>query len=200
MILDKYGTGPDPYCDPQSGVLRNRLGLQDEAALAAAERALSSIAASRIEFAPPPYDLHALQALHRQLFGDVYDWAGELRTVDISKSGTRFCHVSRIAVEAAKIFGALAGKNWLEGLARPALVRECAVAYGDLNMVHPFREGNGRALRLLFEQIVINAGHAIDWWQVRPEAWLQANVDAVVCDYERMEAVFDRCIGAPLSE
>lgn len=179
-------------------MLRNRLGLQDDAALAAAERELSSIAASHIEFAPPPYDLTALRALHRQLFEDVYDWAGELRTVDISKSGTRFCHVSRIQPEATRIFDALAGKNWLEGLDRPDLVRACAVAYGDLNMVHPFREGNGRALRVLFEQMVVNAGRAIDWWQVSPEAWLQANVDAVVCDYARMEAVFECCIGGPL--
>ena len=73
----------------------------------------------------------------------------------------------------------------------------CAVAelYGDLNMIHPFREGNGRAQRILFDHIIINAGHEISWWEVEESEWIQANVDAVVCDYQLMTEIFQRCIG-----
>ena len=83
-MLDKYGVGQDPYCYPGTDVLRNRLGLTDESALHEAERNLSEIAASQLDFDLPPYDLAYLQRIHRHLFADVYDWAGELRTVDIS--------------------------------------------------------------------------------------------------------------------
>lgn len=86
-MLDKYGVGQDPLCYPGTTVLRNRLDLTDDQALHDAERTLSEIAAGSIDFALPPYDLTYLQRIHRTLFEDVYEWAGELRTVDISKGG-----------------------------------------------------------------------------------------------------------------
>ncbi|MCF5659962.1 cell filamentation protein Fic, partial [Pseudomonas syringae] len=84
-MLDKYGSDQDPYCYPGTSILKNRLNLISDGLLAEAERALSEVALSLIEFAPPPYDLPYLKYLHRLLFADLYDWAGELRTVDISK-------------------------------------------------------------------------------------------------------------------
>ena len=60
-MLDKYGVGQDPYCYPGTDVLRNRLGLTDESALHEAERNLSEIAASQLDFDLPPYDLAYLQ-------------------------------------------------------------------------------------------------------------------------------------------
>jgi len=194
-MLDKYGVGQDPLCYPGSTVLRNRLGLSDDQALHDAERTLSEIAASTIDFDLPPYDLPYLQQIHRILFGDVYEWAGELRTVDISKGGTHFCNVTRIEAEAAKLFRQLATANWFEGLARQQLISAVAEFYGDLNMVHPFREGNGRAQRILFDHIIINAGYEISWWEVAEHEWAQANIDAVVCDYRAITAIFQRCIG-----
>jgi cell filamentation protein len=160
---------------------------------------LSAAAASEIEFELPPYDLTCLKRLHRHLFRDLYDWAGEIRTVDISKGNTRFCNVARIEPEASKVFDVLADRNWLEGFERDGLVASIAEYYGDLNVVHPFREGNGRAQRLLFEQIIVNAGFEIDWWKVEPDEWLQANIDAVVCDYARLAGIFEKCIGSQIS-
>lgn len=152
-------------------------------------------AAVEIEFSTPPYNLDYLCSLHKALFRDIYQWAGDIRTIDLSKGTTRFCNVIRIVPEAVKLFQQLEQKNWFQGLARPDLVVALAEFYGDLNMVHPFREGNGRAQRLLFEHIVINAGYGIDWSAIEPAEWLQANIDAVVCDFRRMDAVFDACIG-----
>lgn len=156
---------------------------------------MTSIAASEIEFISPPYDLSTFKSLHKQLFQDIYEWAGEVRTIDTSKDQTRFCTADRIVPEADKIFRRLQAENWLEGLSRAELIKRIAEYYGDLNVVHPFREGNGRAQRLLFEQIIINAGFQIDWWPVGEGEWLQANVDAVSCHFETLEHVFERCIG-----
>ncbi|GAB3394474.1 hypothetical protein GCM10027514_40480 [Azotobacter armeniacus] len=84
--------------------------------------------------------------------------------------------------------------GWLEPLHRASRV-VAAGFFGDLNVIHPFREGNGRAQRILFEHIIVNAGHEIDWWPVDEEEWIRANVDAVVCDYGALVALFDKCIG-----
>ena len=106
--------------------------------------------------------------------------------------------MDRIEPEAARIFAGLAEADWLEGIARPDLVKAVAECYGDLNMVHPFREGNGRAQRLLFEQLIIKAGYQISWEPVSEDEWLQANIAAVACDYAGLERVFEKCIGDPL--
>ncbi|KRP59850.1 Fic/DOC family protein [Pseudomonas trivialis] len=74
---------------------------------------------------------------------------------------------------------------------------EIAEVYGDLNVIHPFREGNGRAQRILFEQIIVNAGGSVNWWLVKDAAWIPANIDAVACDYSGLEAIFQRCISTP---
>lgn len=198
-MLDKYGVGQDPLCYPDTTVLRNRLGLTDDNALHEAERTLSEIAAGTIDFDLPPYDLPYLQQIHRTLFADVYEWAGELRTLDISKGSTHFCNVTRIEAEAAKLFKRLAAANWYEGMTRQQLVSAVAEFYGDLNMIHPFREGNGRAQRILFDHIIVNAGYEISWWAVQENEWIQANIDAVVCDYQAMTAIFERCIGQPIT-
>ena len=68
----------------------------------------------------------------------------------------------------------------------------------EINAIHAFREGNGRAQRILFEQIIINAGFTVDWWLVKEDAWIPANVDAVTCDYRGLEDIFESCIGGPL--
>ncbi|MGY2682727.1 fido (protein-threonine AMPylation protein) [Pseudomonas tolaasii] len=89
--------------------------------------------------------------------------------------------------------------HWFVGATQDALVVQIAEAYGDLNVIHPFREGNGRAQRILFEQIIVNAGFSVDWWLVKDAAWIPANIDAVACDYRGLEAIFERCISKPAS-
>ena len=119
---------------------------------------------------------------------------------DIAKGGTRFCNIHRMEPESAKLFERLRRAQWYEGFERMELVRLVAQLFGDLNVIHPFREGNGRAQRILFEHIIINAGHQISWWEAEPGEWVQANIDAVLCDYRALESIFERCIGRGIEE
>ncbi|MBQ9017721.1 cell filamentation protein Fic, partial [Candidatus Saccharibacteria bacterium] len=77
----------DFYCFPDSKVLRNKLGIKDEKTLDVAEREITGIKA--VEFANSPFseklDFNYIKKLHKFLFGDIYDWAGETRIIDISK-------------------------------------------------------------------------------------------------------------------
>ncbi|WP_010322110.1 YhfG family protein [Marinobacterium stanieri] len=189
----------DPYCYPDSNLLINRLNIDNADTLEAAEQALTSLAAGRIEFCPPPYDLAFMCQLHRQLFADLFTWAGKLRTTDIAKGNTLFCTVPRIQPEGDRFFSALADKHWLTEHSRDQLIEALAEACGDLNMVHPFREGNGRTLRLWCDFVIINAGFEVDWESVDREVWMQASIDAALCEFETMQAVFNTCIGSRLS-
>jgi cell filamentation protein len=198
-MVDKYGVGQDPYCYPGSDVLRNLLNIHDEEQLQRAERELSEIAVSKFRLLPPPFDLSLFQHIHKSLFSDVYEWAGQLRTVNIQKGDTLFCTADRIAPETEKIFRVMENAAWFVGTSKAELVTKVAETYGDLNVIHPFREGNGRAQRILFEQIIINAGFAVDWWLIKDTAWVPANIDAVTCDYRGLETIFERCIGNPLN-
>lgn len=193
---DKYGVGDDPYCYPGTTILRNKLNLQNEDLLDQAERELSEIAASTIGFEVAPYSLDTLQHIHRTLFADLYDWAGCIRTVKIRKDQTLFCAPERIVPEATKIFAHMARSDWFTDWPRERLIKGIAEVFGDLNVIHPFREGNGRAQRILFEQIIVNAGSSVDWWRVAESEWIPANIAAVMCDYRGLEKIFDQCIGS----
>ena len=147
--MDKYGTSGDTrYCYANSNVLKNKLDIRDAQILEQAELELSDYASRLIEYEEPPYHLKYLQKIHYTLFSDLYDWAGKLRLVDISKGSTRFCTHSRIQIEANKLFAALHAENHYQGLEQAQFIDKIADLYCELNVIHPFREGNGRAQRI----------------------------------------------------
>ena len=104
VMSDKYGTGKDPYCYSSTNVLINLLDIRDAQILEDAERDITVIRADEVEFIPPPYSFDQLCRLHKTLFGDLYPWAGDIRKIDISKGNTRFCNLTRIDAEIAKLF------------------------------------------------------------------------------------------------
>jgi cell filamentation protein len=194
-MSDKYGTGQDgQYCYPKSDVLINKLGITDEEALAVAEIELTQ---ARIDQYEPNFDdisLSALRAIHFYLFQDIYDWAGDLREVDISKGSTRFANVGRIELEADKLFRQLEQENYLIGLPRAQFVARLAHNYGELNVIHPFRDGNGRAQRLMFEVISISAGFELRWEPIGRAEWVDANIAAYNCRLELLTELLDRAL------
>lgn len=118
----------------------------------------------------------------------------QLRTVDISKGGTRFANVSRVEPEADKLFRQLAQENYLVDLPREQFVTRLAHYYCELNVIHPFRDGNGRAQRLLFEVIGINAGYMLDWELISRAEWLEANIAAYNCRLDPLMALLDQAL------
>jgi cell filamentation protein len=161
----------DPYIDLETGVLRNRLGITDAAELAQAESELTSyrlIELRRTDL-PGRYDLPHLQGFHRYIFGDLYDWAGELRSVSIGKSDL-FCLPQYLGSFAEDVFGKLAWAGYLRGLERVAFVDGLTMLLADVNALHPFREGNGRTQRAFLAQLARDAGHPIHWAGMDPRS------------------------------
>lgn len=159
----------DPYVDAD-GVLLNKLGITSAAALSQAEADLSLAAMLRLSVQPLPgaYDLRHLQGFHQQIFGAVYPWAGRLRTVDIARTPQDvFCRWPLIESYSTGVFAALAAESLLTGLTRTAFVARLAHYYGEINAIHPFREGNGRTQRAFCGQLAQDAGWRIAWTNIR---------------------------------
>ena len=185
----------DPYLLP-SGALRNKLGITDPRALSEAEADISRARLAILTSRPLPgdYDMAHLQRFHSVIFGDVYPWAGELRTVDLTK-WTSFCPVRNICAYADEVFGRLRSANWLRGLPRADFVREIAALYGDVNALHPFREGNGRAQRAFLGQLSSEAGWSLRWSDLSAIENTEASVKSFLGDNGPLERMMDKLVG-----
>ncbi len=187
----------DPYVDPVSGVLVNLLGVETREALRLAEADLVWARTNQLLESPPPTtgDLAQLRAIHRHLFQDVFEWAGQLRAVDLTRDtpGSQpFLLVSFIERAAESAAAALREEALLRGLERREFVERLAFHYDAFNYIHPFREGNGRTQRLMWSQIAREAGWVLDWRSVQGERNDEAcRVAAVDLDLTRLEAMFD---------
>lgn len=170
----------DPYADPRTGVLRNRLGITDAARLREAEAGLTIVALADLgtRILPGSYDLEHLRMFHREIFADIYDWAGEVRSVGIARTNP-FCLPQHIQTYAAEVFGELAKERHLRGLDRTSFVARLSHYFAEVNALHPFREGNGRSQRAFFRQLARQAGWPIDWSGLDPVANERASMAAM---------------------
>lgn len=182
------------YCyPPDFVVLKNKLDLRDAELLdrferrATAQRAAQGIPSGK-------FDLAHLRSIHRHLFQDVYDWAGELRTVEISKGGNQFQFRQYIATGMADVHRRIVAAGYLKGLSARAFADKAGEIIGDINYVHPFREGNGRTQALYLEALASQAGHPIDLTRIVYENWMAGSKAAHAGHYER----FGACIHAAL--
>jgi cell filamentation protein len=195
----------DPYFDENIGDLRNLLDANSSEHLKeleaqivfANELELESIAISRTS------DLVELLALHKHLFGNVYDWAGQIRTVDIKKNSNNaeyFLIVSKIIEASHYVFNELTKEKYLKGLSNEEFIDRLAYFYDQLNYIHPFREGNGRVQRVFWTRVAHDAGYEINWDKVvggeNDEA---SRIAAEKMDLSALKAMFTKIVG-PLYE
>ena len=181
----------DVYVDPDSGVLKNRFGITDAKLLEATEADLVASRSRELALTPlaGDFNLAHLKAIHRYLFGDIYEWAGQLRTVDISKGNNHFAHHGHIQSAAESIFQHLGNEKHLAGLDVRSFGTRAAYYLGELNALHPFREGNGRAQRELISHLAHKNGHYIAWEQVTQPVLLQASIASFHGDLSLLESV-----------
>lgn len=185
----------EPYLDLDTGVLRNRLAITDRDELAPAEADFSAIRIAELHRHPLPgrYDLAHLQAFHRHIFAEVYDWAGELRTVFLGK-GHLFCLPQHLLTAAAEVFDRLARADHLRGLARAGFLDALTELLADIDALHPFREGNGRAQRTFLAQLARDAGHPLRWSGLDPVTNIEASRAAHSGDNTVLHAMLDELV------
>jgi cell filamentation protein len=156
-----YAAESDPLCYPGTTVLRNLLDLQVQAELEEAELALTL---TRFDEPFPAGNLDAAHylAVHRHLFQDVYDWAGQIRSIRIGKGGNWFCYPEHIEGQLQKAFAELGNTDQLHELDPDAFAVKVAHFLAELNAIHPFREGNGRTQLAFLSMLAAHGGYTFD--------------------------------------
>lgn len=183
----------DYYCYPDSKVLKNKLGITNEGTLDEAEREISGLKA--VQFSNSPFDnkldFSYIKKLHQFLFQDIYDWAGEIRKIDISK-GNIFCQHELIEVNAEALMRELESENYLKDSNN--IAERLAYYLGDLNSIHPFREGNGRVQRLFIAELARRAGYELDFSGITSQEMIIASDQAFHHNYEPLSQIIQKSL------
>ena len=194
---DVYSVASSIYCYPDSSVLKNKLDIRDPVLLRKVEADLSTARQAEIFHIPVAGRFTAthLCNIHRKLLGDVYSFAGHFRREDIAKGPTRFVTYSQIKEKIQRLLGQLQQEKWLENVPFEAFAARSAYYMAELNYIHPFREGNGRAIREFMRLLFLHNGYVVQWDAVDVEALLNAMIDSVY-DTAHLEQILKQCLAA----
>lgn len=175
----------DIYCYPNTNVLRNRLNLTNPIELEVAE---NTIVGSKMLANLPLGDLNPahLKALHKHLFGEIYDWAGDFRTIRISKNKSHFCFPEHIEQTLIALFDKSVLLN-SDGLNYDDIIKQSATFLAELNAIHPFREGNGRTQMVFMQMILGTYGLKVDFSATNKNAFINAIVQSFKHDNSLLE-------------
>lgn len=183
-------------CYEGTTCLINKFNIKDENILKDLE---TTVTFSKItEYSLNPlfntFDINHYKAIHKYLFEDIYNWAGEYRSVDMSKKGTSFAKAESIDELMTKCFARLQAKNCFLGLSFDNFVDSIVDFYCVTNMIHPFREGNGRTQRLFLTQLINLNNYSIDFSEIDTDELMIATIQAAngVTDY--LKCIFKNAI------
>ena len=169
----------DPYPYPGSVILRNLADIHDAEELKVFEASVSFRRVLELQECPLEgrFDSTHLKRIHHYIFQEVYAWAGEFRSVNISKpEEVWFARPEYIEPALHGLFEELAAEQELRGLERPGFVARSAHYLAEINAVHPFREGNGRAQREFVRELALQAGYQIAWMGITQEEMSAASI------------------------
>ena len=192
-----YDSHDDFYCYPESTVLINKFDIRDKEALNISERQITALKIAGIEGNPVKgnFDLKHLKSIHKYVFSDIYAWAGQIRKGDfLIKGSSIFCRAMFIDNMAADIHTKLKADKFLRGLNKSDFISKLAYYMGEINALHPFREGNGRTQRLYFKQLCNRAGYSIEFSKAQKEMLVQADISAFDRDYSLLIEILDNIV------
>jgi cell filamentation protein len=198
--MEKYNytyKGSEDYCYPGITVLKNKLGLKDDAVLLKAEREITSIKLLMLYNMPIEglFNLDRLCNIHKIIFEDIYEWAGKMRQGEfLTKGSSIFCRGQYLKENADKIFNQLKDEKLLQNLPRDNFFKRLAYYMGEINALHPFREGNGRTSREYFRQLSLNANYILDFSKINKDALLMADIEAFNGSYENLIEILNKAI------
>lgn len=183
----------DPYLYPGTNTLRNLRGIRNPEELAIFEARVTAGRLVELDMRPivGKFDRGHLQGIHKHIFQDVYDWAGKLRTVDIAKLGSPFFAFEPYLVPSLdKLAAQLKTQGQLRGLAAKDFAMRGGHYLGEINAIHPFREGNGRTQQEFIRHLALKAGYTIEWAGVsREQMYAASKVSFEYADSSGLAAV-----------
>ena len=176
----------DDYYDGTTCLI-NKFNIKNEEQLAKIEASITLAKNAELEKNPikGDFDFEHYKQIHRFLFEDLYDWAGMVRTVDISKKGTNFISADKIETVANACFQRLEDHNYFKNLGFDDFVENIVDFYCSTNMLHPFREGNGRTQRIFIAQLIRFCGYDINFSEIDTDELMVATIHSAngITDY-----------------
>lgn len=161
----------DPYLYPGTDTLVNTAGIKDKVQLEEFERDTVALNLSQLEESPilGPFNSQRLKETHKRIFADIYPWAGEYRentgTMVKERFGNQVMYADSAYIESElnKLFRAMEKEQFFHGMDTEKISERLGHYYGELDALHPFREGNSRTLRQFTSDLALNAGMNLDW-------------------------------------
>lgn len=183
-------------CYEGTTCLINKFGITDETKLSEVEADITFAKASKLEENPidGKFDIEHYKAIHRYLFEDLYDWAGQFRTINISKKGTKFVKTDELENLCVKCFDRIKSSNYFRNISFESFVENIVDLYCTLNMLHPFREGNGRTERIFIAQLIRLNGYDIDFSEVDSDYLIIATIQAAQGVTDNLVKIFSEHI------
>ena len=195
MTEELYEARNSAYCYKGTNVLINLLNIRDNKTL---QRAESRIVATKLfELRKNEmignFDVEHFIKIHKFLFEDIYPFAGKFRTENIAKGYFSFAEWEYIDTELRKLLEKLHKSNLLKNDTRAELVKDLAYYLAELNVLHPFREGNGRTIREFIRELAYKNGYLLDLQKVEPSEVYDSFLKSVI-DTTDLENVIDKCL------
>lgn len=183
-------------CYEGTTCLINKFDIKDDKLLSLIEGKITFAKGSELERNPikGTFDFEHYKAIHKYLFDNIYEWAGKIRTVDISKKGTSFATANEIEKLANACFARLKAENYFKGQAFDEYINNIVDFYCVTNMLHPFREGNGRTQRIFISQLIRYAGYNIDFSGINTDDLMSATINAANGIDDFLKEIFKNAI------
>ncbi len=190
-----YTTVQSIYCYPDSDVLKNKLNIRDPGELKQAEEEF--VAVKQLVLLQDPikgrFTMTHLLRIHRFLFEDVYPFAGRLRREQISKGNTSFYPPNLIERELRRVFREIHETGMLREQDLQVQIRHLSYVMAELNLIHPFREGNGRSIRELIRCMALSYGLFLNWGNTDRDSLIDAAIASVDDDMAFCD-VLNQCL------
>lgn len=195
MGKDLYDKINSNYCYKDSNVLINKLDIHDEKILQKFEAKITAakLLSLRRKGIIGNFDIEHLKKIHTYLFEDVYPFAGQFRNENIAKGLFRFAEYEYIEPELEKLLNELKNENYLISLSKDDLAERLAYYLSELNVLHPFREGNGRTNREFIRQLALKNDYLLNLKKVPPKQTLEASIESIV-DTKKLENIIEQCL------
>lgn len=182
MGKDVYEERNSSYCYENTNTLINKLDIRDSKVLQKYEAKITAakLLALMQKGIIGNFDVKHINAIHQYLFEDIYPFAGKLRTENIAKGVFRFAEWEYIEPELERLLNELKQENYLDKLPKEKLAERLAYYFSELNVLHPYREGNGRTTREFIRELALKNGYILDLRKVSPKDFLNACIKSIV--------------------
>ena len=194
-MSDLYEARNSIYCYKDSDVLVNKFDIHDNKKLEEIERkiVLAKLYELRQNRQIGNFDIAHFVGIHKFLFEDIYPFAGLFRNENIAKGNFSFAEWEYIEDQLKKLLDQLKEENYLQSLDRGTFIKRLSYYMAELNVLHPFREGNGRTIREFIRQLAYKNGYILNLKNMNPKEMLHACIRSVV-DTIPLENIIDECL------